>query len=143
MVPTLRVQHAPASAALVRDRIAESLRGAGISAADVFDATIVASELLANAIRHAPSLPSGELQVEWALTGPRFEVSVTDGGAVEELVPPTVQPWEISGRGLSIVEAIADDWGLRAGAGHTTVWAVGTLPSATAGATIGDVLSNR
>lgn len=142
MVPTLRVEHAPASAAFVRDRIAETLRGVGITDADVFDATIIASELVANAIRHAPPLPSGELRVDWALTGSKFEVSVTDGGAVEELVAPTVAPWEISGRGLSIVAAIADDWGQRADDGHNTVWAVGTLPSATAEVRIGNVLSN-
>ena len=143
MVATLRVEHAPASAALVRNRIADSLRRLGIADSDVFDATILASELVANAIRHAPPLPSGELQVDWTLSGPRFEVSVTDGGAVEELNPPNVEPWEISGRGLSIVAAIADDWGLRAGDGHTTVWAIGTLPSATPAASIGDALSNR
>lgn len=136
MVARLQVQHTPASAALVRDRVAESLRNVGIADADVFDATILASELVANAVRHAPPLPSGELRVEWTLSGSRFEISVTDGGAVEELNALTVAPWEISGRGLSIVAAIADDWGLRAGDEHTTVWAIGTLPSASAAASI-------
>lgn len=139
---TLWVRHSTSSAALVRDRIADNLRRIGVADSDVFDATILASELVANAVRHAPPLRGDELRVEWAVNGTTFEVAVTDGGEVQSLNPLIVQPWEISGRGLAIVAAIADEWGLRPGEGETTVWAAGTLHSATSAASVEDLVTN-
>ncbi len=86
------------------------------------------SELVSNCIRHTPS--TFEVSVE--LTSERIRVEVTDHGAGTPRVgrPPPSQP---TGRGLQIVDLLADDWGVRGtadGRGGKTVWFVKTMRSA-------------
>jgi anti-sigma regulatory factor (Ser/Thr protein kinase) len=124
-VPTLWVRHAPTSAYLVRRSVAESLRQAGVSDSDTFDAALIASELVGNAVRHAPALPSGHLVIEWSVSGAAYQIAVTDGGAIRSLSIPAADLSDTAGRGLSIVGAISSAWGVTPGEGRTTVWARG------------------
>lgn len=89
----------------------------------VEDVALVASELIGNAVRHASPLPGGELQVSWELRDDGVEVRVTDGGGAARPIPRQVGPQDLSGRGLSIVDRVANDWGVDASANRTTVWA--------------------
>jgi anti-sigma regulatory factor (Ser/Thr protein kinase) len=114
----------------VRKSVSAVLVQAGADESVAFDASLIASELVGNAVRHAPALPSGHLVVNWDLTGTAYTISVTDGGGIRELSLPTSTVWDTSGRGLSIVAAIADSWGVTPGEGSTTVWARGSLDHA-------------
>ena len=102
---------------------------------DAFDAALIASELVANAVRHATPLPSGHLAVEWVLDSASYTISVTDGGSSTDVTVRAAAADDVSGRGLMIVAALAEDWGVSSttserGAETTTVWARGRFSEA-------------
>ncbi|HEY2296342.1 MAG TPA: ATP-binding protein [Jatrophihabitans sp.] len=86
------------------------------------DVVLIVSELASNAVQH------GRPKIELRIRVEPFsvDVSVLDHGPV---IPPTqiVQPQEMatSGRGLSIVDRLASDWGVEPfdGAAGKAVWA--------------------
>lgn len=82
------------------------------------DAVLVVSELATNAVRHSASQDDTyELRLEVKPGQLRIEV-VDQGAAVRAAV--SGEPGE-SGRGLKIVDALADDWG-HEGRGALMVW---------------------
>lgn len=120
--------HAPSSVAVARKRLSSELAGSGVYASVVDDASVIISELISNALRHARPLPSGQVKVCWLRRGDLLELEVSDGGAMTE---PRRGPGTLSslgGRGLGIVEALAEGWGVRREDGATTVWAVLRAP---------------
>lgn len=126
----LVVPHAYASAAAVRHRLCDELRAGGASSALLDDAALIATELVGNALRHARPLPDGGVSVAWELREDDLVMQVTDGGGdtqprVEEPASPLrpVAGMPTGGRGLSIVDALADAWGVRRQPEGTTVWA--------------------
>ncbi|HJQ01982.1 MAG TPA: ATP-binding protein [Jatrophihabitans sp.] len=125
----LIVRHTPSSASIVRREVQAAFLDAGASEEDAFDAALIASELVSNAVRHAAPLPSGQLAVEWLLDGDGYRISVTDGGSPHRIGSRVAGARDLSGRGLTIVAALAEDWGVSAGSGpgQTTVWARGLL----------------
>lgn len=78
------------------------------------------TELLANVVRHVPDRRC-ELLVLRQTAGVRVEV--TDGSRNLPAVPPSLSPDAESGRGLLLLDAVADKWGADplAGGGKT-VW---------------------
>ena len=93
------------------------------------DTTLVITELAANAVAHAVPRPTdggaAEVWLALALDPAHLMVSVSDPGDA----PPAYTPADVSvlrehGRGLYIVDALAEEWGwtLRPPAGKT-VWA--------------------
>jgi Histidine kinase-like ATPase domain len=105
----------------------------GVYESQVDDAGVIISELLSNALRHARPLPSGHVRMTWTRRGDLVEVSVSDGGASTE---PRRGPGTLSslgGRGLGIVEALSEGWGVRHEDGSTTVWALLRAPIAANG----------
>jgi anti-sigma regulatory factor (Ser/Thr protein kinase) len=116
--------HTPSSVAVARRRLCTQLLAAGIGKSTVTDAAVILSELLSNALRHARPLLSGEVRVAWNRHGDVIELSVSDGGASTE--PRRGRPTlsSLGGRGLGIVESLADCWGVRREEGATTVWAL-------------------
>ena len=128
----LTVRHTPSSASIVRRVVQAAFLDAGVSEEDAFDAALIASELVSNAVRHAAALPSGQLAVEWLLDGDGYRISVTDGGSPHRIGARVADARDLSGRGLTIVGALAADWGVSASSapGQTTVWARGLLNSA-------------
>jgi serine/threonine-protein kinase RsbW len=89
--------------------MADDLRG---------DLTIVVSELVANAIRHARRVPGGTVRILISAAADRARVEVHDPGTGFD---PTPGDPNEGGRGLSIVAAIASEWGIE-DVGHTKVW---------------------
>lgn len=94
------------------------------------DAALIASELVGNALRHARPLPEGGVSVRWELTDDSVRLEVTDGGGDTEprlgaagAVERQLAIMTTGGRGLSIVEALSDSWGVRRRPDATTVWA--------------------
>ena len=128
---TVTVPHAPASAGEVRRLlVADLLAGAVDSTDSLEEAALLVTELVGNAVRHARPLPDGWVLVSWRIEGTRLHIRVTDGGS--PLAEPHVAhagPQDIRGRGLSIVDALALQWGVERGRGSSTVWATLTLGS--------------
>jgi anti-sigma regulatory factor (Ser/Thr protein kinase) len=81
---------------------------------DVTDtAELLLSELMTNAYRHA-KVPAGrEIWARCTVTEDRVRVTVSDASDVLPAPAPTApSPDDESGRGLSLVTALADNWGV-------------------------------
>ncbi|MEU9540539.1 ATP-binding protein [Streptomyces mirabilis] len=96
--------------------------------------TLITSELCANAVRHG-RVPGRDFHVRLAAEadGGRLRLEVSDTRPERRpAVTAPADPYAESGRGLLLVTALADDWGVtdrRSGPGKT-VWAVvGTASS--------------
>ncbi|WP_324614276.1 ATP-binding protein [Streptomyces kebangsaanensis] len=87
------------------------------------DVALVASELVTNALLHG-SLRDRLIRVRLAVTAAVLRVEVDDPGGKRLPCPRDAAGEEQFGRGLTIVAALADDWGTgpRTGVGKT-VWA--------------------
>ncbi|MFF4395669.1 ATP-binding protein [Streptomyces sp. NPDC001480] len=89
--------------------------------------TLIAAELTANAVRHG-HVPGRDFDLRLTLTGgDTFRIEVTDTRTEKQpsRTPPSPDAEAESGRGLLLVAALADDWGVtpRASAPGKTVWA--------------------
>ncbi|HEU5107294.1 MAG TPA: ATP-binding protein [Micromonosporaceae bacterium] len=120
------VQHHARGARLARHRLMTELTDV-VPAPLLADVAIVVAELVGNAVRHADPLPGGVLRVAWRLRptggGGTVEVRVTDGGAAGRPRIRIVDAEAGDGRGLTIVAALSDRWGVdRDGLGQS-VWA--------------------
>ena len=109
----------PAAVSEARRYTLDALRGVS---KPVIEATLVmVSELASNCIRHA----SERFNLVIARTDDEIRVEVSDAGPGRPSVrrPPDAEP---SGRGLQIVSALADRWGVRVkpGSAGKTVWFV-------------------
>ncbi|MFE7170142.1 ATP-binding protein [Streptomyces sp. NPDC057616] len=133
-VPTsssMAVPHGPAGVGQARHRMREQLRTGGVSDAVIDDAVLILSELLSNACKHGRPLGDalsgdGDVRAAWQVDrGGRLTVEVTDGGGPTRPAPATPSITAHGGRGLNIITALADDWGVRDDArGEVTVWVV-------------------
>jgi anti-sigma regulatory factor (Ser/Thr protein kinase) len=106
----------PRSVARARHAVADALGGCGVARGDVETALLVVSELVTNAVRHG--LVPGRL-VELRLTydlGKTVTVEVSDAGdgrPPRGTAPPVLPDDDAeSGRGLALVAAFADAWGV-------------------------------
>jgi anti-sigma regulatory factor (Ser/Thr protein kinase) len=117
----LEVRHDPTSAALVRHSIADDLERRALTPESIADVVLVASELVGNAVLHTGSR-SEDLDVRWRLDDDTVTVEVGDASAT---LPHLQQPGTgaPSGRGLTIVAAVADEWGVRRSDQGKQVWA--------------------
>lgn len=127
------VPHHARGARLARHRLANALRG--LVPSDLLaDAVAVAAELVGNSVRHAEPLPGGVIRVAWRLApgpaadGSLVEVRVTDGGADASPVVRSVGPDAVNGRGLAIVAALAQTWGVERDGLGQCVWATLSTP---------------
>jgi anti-sigma regulatory factor (Ser/Thr protein kinase) len=129
----LALPHTHASVRLARARLATDLLSRDLPARVVQDALLVATEIVTNAIRHAPPLPSGLVLMSWELRADSVCIEVTDGGSADWLGQalsaggagnlPRRASLAPGGRGMMIVDALCPDWGVRGCAEGKTVWA--------------------
>jgi two-component sensor histidine kinase len=82
------------------------------------DLTLVVSELVANAVRHAPPVDGGKVRLLVVRREGDVHVEVRDPGGGFD---PTPDPNREGGLGLVTVSRVAREWGIQAGDG-TTVW---------------------
>jgi anti-sigma regulatory factor (Ser/Thr protein kinase) len=80
-------------------------------------ARLLVSELIVNAVIHAHT--PAELCMRG--DGSVLRVEVSDGSSLAPRRRP-YSPTATTGRGLMILEAVADHWGVEIGAGTKTVW---------------------
>jgi DNA-binding transcriptional MerR regulator len=120
-------QGAPASVDLTIDatpRAPEVARRAlddvsvGLGEEQRFNLRLLASELVANAVRHAADDGSATVRVTARVDPERVHVSVSDQGGGFDW---ETRPRSHGGRGLPLVAALADRWGLTFESG-TTAW---------------------
>ena len=76
------------------------------------DATLLVSELVTNAVRHAPRAGSPEVELRLKVDGERIRVVVSDPGGGFVATPRLPTASESSGWGLYLVDRIADRWGV-------------------------------
>ncbi|MCZ0980432.1 ATP-binding protein [Streptomyces diastatochromogenes] len=130
-VPTsssMAVPHGPAGVGEARHRMRDDLYRSGVSESVVDDAVLILSELLSNACRYGRPLGEaergeGDVRAAWRVDpAGGLRVEVTDGGARPG---PSVDALghRARGRGLNIIGALSQDWGVRDSAtGEVTVW---------------------
>lgn len=96
--------------AVARTRLASFLTLAGASAAVIDNALIVMSEMIANAVSHGRPDQSGTIEISWSIKGDLLELSVRDAGVADDMTPHDFDDHSLSGRGLSIINRVADRW---------------------------------
>lgn len=115
VVPLTRSIHlagVPESVSTVREFVRDTL-GGDHPAGDV--ALLLASELVANSVRHSDSgrRPGGQVTVTVTVDGDRIQVDVVDEGSATGIPQVPGQPDELreSGRGLWLVQELSSGWG--------------------------------
>ncbi|MFD5697635.1 ATP-binding protein [Streptomyces lasiicapitis] len=86
-------------------------------------ATLLLSELMTNAYQHAKVSPGREIWTRCVLKAGRLHIAVSDANATLP-APRQACPEDESGRGLTLVATLSDNWGteLRPGGVGKTVW---------------------
>ncbi|MGW5442169.1 ATP-binding protein [Streptomyces asiaticus] len=116
----------PRCVALARADLRKALAGWGLVAVEEA-ALLVLSELVTNAVRHA-RVPGRQIETRYLHQGDKVRIEVHDAAdQLPKLRTPT--PESVRGRGLVLVETLADQWGVtpRPAVGKA-VWAVLALP---------------
>ena len=94
------------------------MRDWNVDEARIDPVVLVANELVANAIVHANSAPVLSL----AATGSELVLRVDDESP-ELPVARAAGPDDLGGRGLVVVDALVDRWGIDTRPGGKSVWA--------------------
>ncbi len=109
----------PLAPAQARATTKAVLRDWGINAAEILDVVeLVISELVTNAVRYAGRAggPTLHLEVNRSLL-----IAVSDGSAIEPIIRELDDTSE-SGRGMSIVTALVDHWGVEPWGEGKRIW---------------------
>ena len=109
---------AAAGVPVARHVVGELLRGWG-APHDREDAGLLVTELVANVVDHVDGEAS--FTVELSLSGEWLRLAVVDGSAIRPIVRQ-LDAGSMRGRGLWMVEAIADRWGAEDHDGGKRVW---------------------
>ena len=117
----LKVPFQAPSASLVRHELKDWLHERGFTGETLDDARVVVSELVGNSVRHAHPLPINHLAVSWFVDNDDLVISVSDGGSGTSPQAVQVGDAAVSGRGLSIVDALVERWWVEDQRGRTTV----------------------
>jgi anti-sigma regulatory factor (Ser/Thr protein kinase) len=107
----------PASVRVAREVTSSALRG--LDPATLGDVLVAVSELTTNCVRHARS--PFTLRISWDSGEVRLEVDDESTDQPIRRQPDLDAP---GGRGILLIEALADAWGVDALAGGKRVWAI-------------------
>ena len=104
-----------AAAVTARERMRGTF-GAVLAPERLADAQLAVTELVANAVVHG----TGDIRLRMRVEGGRLYGEVIDeGGGFEHAIRRRTAS-DVTGRGLGIVAALADEWGIHEGSTH--VW---------------------
>ncbi|HEV7755378.1 MAG TPA: ATP-binding protein [Mycobacteriales bacterium] len=120
------VPHDPRSASVARHHLSRDMNARRVEDSLAGDAELLLSELVGNSVRHARPLPGGVVRVAWEVAAREVVLRVTDGGSTNGHRPQVIaaDTDAVSGRGLTIVAALAARWGVEPTFGGQSVWAV-------------------
>ncbi|MFJ3106772.1 ATP-binding protein [Streptomyces sp. NPDC086835] len=119
---TEMLEHRPEAASAARHTAQEVLSAWDLSSETADAVLLVVSELVTNAVEHAQ--PPLALHLHREPTGSRVWVGVTDGGpAAQDGTWTSSCTDDEHGRGLAVVDALADAHGARTHTSGTTHWA--------------------
>ncbi|MFF5261183.1 ATP-binding protein [Actinomadura viridis] len=99
----------PVCVGLLRECVESRLLGWGVRREAVDDALLVISELVTNGVAACPDTVLG---FEMYVSGFALVIEITDTSP-DPLVRRTAGDYDVSGRGLDIVDALAESWGMR------------------------------
>lgn len=85
----------------------------------VDDALVVVSELVANVVRHAGTVST--LELELGGHGPTLRIALADGSSTAPRLR-RAHPSEEDDRGMAILAALSDRWGIELHVGGKRVW---------------------
>jgi serine/threonine-protein kinase RsbW len=101
----------PEAASQARTVVIDELSRA-VSGEVLEDATLLVSELVTNAVRHAPKAGFPQVELRLKVEPERIRVVVSDPGGGFDAAPRLPTASESSGWGLYLVDRIADRWGV-------------------------------
>jgi anti-sigma regulatory factor (Ser/Thr protein kinase) len=101
----------PDAASRARAVVNEEL-GRAVSTKVLEDTTLLVSELVTNAVRHAPRNGVLEVELRLRVDPERVRIVVSDPGAGFSVEPRPPTASESSGWGLYLVDRVADRWGV-------------------------------
>jgi len=107
---TIRLPFVASTPGVARTRLAAFLTVNRASAEVIDNALIVISEMIANAVCHGVPTSDGTIEISWSINGTLLELSVYDAGKGGSLKPIDFDEDSLSGRGLSIINRVADRW---------------------------------
>lgn len=121
------IRNTPAAPALARRYVGETLGDAPRSVVDIVE--LMVSELATNCVQYVES----DITVTIERTAEQVRVEVSDGGHgdVDRVEVKDPAPTEPTGRGLRIVDQLADEWGVEPvpGDGKNVWFTLGFAPS--------------
>lgn len=87
-----------------------------------FNLRLLITEVVGNSVRHAGLTPADTIIFELQLSSTLVRVQITDRGP--GFIRPTIDepPTGTSGRGLFLVDALADRWGTESNDAQVSVW---------------------
>ncbi|MFD4558877.1 ATP-binding protein [Streptomyces sp. NPDC058469] len=113
-----RRSHVPTA----RQRVRKTLADWGITDELADAVTLLANELVTNAVTHC-RVSHSQIKVELTLNERELTLEVSDPDRDRLPQPHDSTPEEEGGRGLALVAALADDWGCRQEPYAKCVWA--------------------
>ena len=105
-----RLPHDPTATARARSTVEGALDSV-LPPPRMEDSRLMVTELVSNALRHAPPEPDGSIALEIEREPGLVRIIVRDGGAHMDLDGPTFLPEADGHYGLLVVDALADHWG--------------------------------
>lgn len=115
-----------AAAHAARKHVTQALDGVGLPVAVLDDLVLIASELAANAVRHGS--PPARLRLDRDAV--RIRITVSNHGDAPDPRILTAEPHADHGRGLAMVEQLADRVGWARDGDRLDVWAEVALQEA-------------
>jgi two-component sensor histidine kinase len=116
------VRREPISASLIRRRLVADLQPYSVDETSLHEITLVATELVGNAIRHSGTAERDGVDVTWQIERSSVTIVVADPSVVRPQ-PRVAAPEAEGGRGLTIVAALSDEWGVDSDGAGKRVWA--------------------
>lgn len=101
-----------------RRLVTSTLEASAVPAETIADVALVLTELATNAVTHGAASPDDTFDIGWAITDRHIRISVHDSGRPANLSPRPLTDDRLGGRGLAIVELLADWWNVEQSDGH-------------------------